>query len=257
MVSRYSYNDSSSYIRARIRRRRGIIAAAVTAVCLAVLGVLIFIYNYYKVVNVSIEGSTRYTDSEIREYVMGGFLGDNSAVLSLKSKNKKIPEIPFVESIGIEVISHDTVRIRVYERSVAGCVDYLGTYLYFTRNGTVVESSRVKLDGIPEVTGLEFDHVILYEPLPVEDPHVFARILNVTQLLQKYELKADKLYFDHQGNMFVYFGEIRINMGPEDYSDEKIAHLRRILPSLAGKSGTLEMTNFTPDTHYITFTERN
>ena len=28
-----------------------------------------FVYNYYKVVNVSVEGSTRYTEQEIREYL--------------------------------------------------------------------------------------------------------------------------------------------------------------------------------------------
>ena len=39
-------------------------------------------------------------------------------------------------------------------------------------------------------------------------------------------------------------------------ANEKISNLSRILPSLEGKSGTLEMAEFTPDTGMVTFTEK-
>lgn len=63
----------------------------------------------------------------------------------------------------VNVVSHDSIRITVYEKSLAGYVTYLGRYLYFDRNGMVVESSSEKIDDVPEVTGLSFDHIVLHE----------------------------------------------------------------------------------------------
>ena len=42
-------------------------------------------------------------------------------------------------------------------------------------------------------------------------------------------------------------------MGNDEKIDEKIMKLQSILPSLAGKSGTLEMENYTEESKNITF----
>ena len=61
-----------------------------------------------------------------------------------------------------------------------GYVEYLGTNLYFDKDGIVVESSSEILEGVPKISGLKFSEVTLYEKLPVEDDHVFQVILNLT-----------------------------------------------------------------------------
>ena len=106
------------------------------------------------------------------------------------------------------------------------------------------------------MTGLSFDHVVLYEKLPVENEEVFTRILNVTQLLKKYELSADRIYFDSSENMTLYFGNVRAALGNDDNTDEKISNLKQILPSLEGKNGILDLVNYTRDSNHITFTEK-
>lgn len=233
-----------------IRLLCGLIAAALVAAAA-------FWYDYYYVRRVYVEGSTHYTDEEIGQKVMSGFLGHNSLVLGLRYRDKPIRNIPFIESMDVAVMSRDTIRITVYERSLAGYVNYLGRYLYFSRDGTVVESSGEKLDGIPEVTGLSFDHIALNEKLPVADDTVFDRILNITQLLGKYSLLADRIFFDSSGNASLFFGNIRVNIGSDDYLDEKIASVQKILPSLTDQNGTLEMSTFTPESKYITFTSKD
>ena len=77
-----------------------------------------------------------------------------------------------------------------------------------------------------------------------------------TQLLGKYGLSADRIYVGNSGKLSVYFGGVCANLGEDQYMDEKISNLSRILPSLDGKSGTLEMAEFTPDTGMVTFTEK-
>lgn len=231
----------------------GIITAC--AALLALLGAYYYVTTTYTVKTVYVEGNSHYTDEEIMERVMTGRLGHNSIYLNFKYRNQEIEDIPFVSALEVEIVTPDTVRIRVYEKSLAGYVSYLGRYMYFDRDGTIVESSERKTAGVPEVTGLSFDHVVMYEKLPVENEEVFARVLDITQSLDKYGLKADRLFFDQDYKATLYFGEVRVQIGDNSGIDEKFSQLRNILPELSGKKGVLQMENFTSDTKIIPFQE--
>ena len=65
--------------------------------------------------------------------------------------------------------------------------------MYFAKDGYVVESSGIRTQGVPQITGLTFNHIVLGEQLPVENPEVFAGIMDMTKLLNKYQLTADKI----------------------------------------------------------------
>ena len=255
--TREDYEDASLYIQDQIRRRRNRFRLIFALILGAVLLAAVFFIAYFKVRYVTVEGSTHYTDEEVEKFAMGGFLGDNSMILSWRYKNQPIKDVPFVESMDVEVVSHDTIHITVYEKSLAGYVTYLGRYMYFDRNGMVVESSSEKMDDVPEVTGLSFDHIVLNESLSVEDETIFARILETTQLFGKYGLSADRIYVGSGSKISAYFGDVCVNLGEDEYMDEKISNLSKILPSLEGKAGTLEMADFTPDTGQVTFTEKS
>ena len=247
------YASSDDYIRAKVRgrRRRTLI---IMSVCLAAAaGVIYFLLTYYRITKVYVEGNTRYTNEQISERVMDGPLGDNMLVLSVKYRFKEMPSFPFVERMDLERMGNDTIRIKVYEKALAGYIAHLGSYIYFDRNGTVVETSAQRIAEIPEIVGLEFSYIVLYEKLPVKNEAIFARILNMTQLLRKYGLQADKIYFDSRENMSIYFGDVRADLGQDVYSDEKISNLSRILPELADRKGVLEMENFTPESKSVTF----
>lgn len=241
------------YVKRYLGLKIGISACAVFLLIL--LGALYYVETTYSVRTVYVEGNSHYTDDEIADRIMVGHLGHNSIYLNFKYRNREIEDIPFVSAIEVEILSPDTVRIRVYEKSLAGYVSYLGRYMYFDRDGTIVESSEMETAGIPEVTGLKFDHVVMYEKLPVEDEKIFARILDITQSLDKYELRADKLFFDREYKVTLYFGEVRVQIGDNSNIDEKFSRLKSILPELEGKKGVLQMEGFTTDSKIIPFQE--
>lgn len=232
---------------------------------LFIIGIMIFAlfaalaagYGYvianYTITKVYVEGNIHYTNEEIMEMVMEGKYGNNSLLLSLKYKNKSVEGVPFVEKMDVSVEDPHTIRIEVYEKALAGYVEYLERYMYFDKDGIVVESSKERTTGIPQVTGLVFDHVLLYEPLPVEDKSIFRSILSITQLVNKYNLSADRIYFGSDDSLTLYFGDIRASLGERDYLDEKVMRLQDILPKLEGQKGTLRMENFTEDTKNIPF----
>lgn len=224
--------------------------AALGVICAAALA---FILIHYRVTAVEVTGNHHYTEDEIRAMVLKGNVTDNSLLLSLKYRNKSIEDVPFIETMDVEVTGADSVRILVYEKTLAGCVSYLGNYMYFDREGIVVESSPEFTEGVPEITGLHFDYVQLYEKLPVQKEEVFQVILNLTQLLEKYEISADKIYFDHDMNVTLYFGQARVRIGDGSGIDEKIMQLSVMVPAIEGKSGVLDMTEFSETTRSLTF----
>lgn len=223
-------------------KSRGKFKILIVLASIAVVLALIYLFLcYYTVNTVYVEGNLHYSADEIKAIVMEGPLGNNSLYLSLKYKNKGINDIPFVDTMDVEVLAPDTIRIKVYEKALAGYVLYLGRYMYFDKDGTIVESSNVKTIGIPQITGLEFEHMVVGKKLPVEDDAIFDRILDITQVLEKYELIADKLYFQSNKDLTIYFGNVRVLVGEEGLSNETAALLKNLLPKVEGKSGVLKL----------------
>ena len=212
-----------------------------------------------------VDGNKHYTSEEIVGMIMTGPLGDNSRYLARKYRDTKITDVPFVDSITVQVLSNDSIRISVNEKALAGYVKYLDHYIYFNKDGEVVESSLVKTLGIPQVTGITYSHMVVGEKLSDEGDEIFRRTLNITKLLNKYELAAERIHFHDGGAITLYFGDVRVSLGNESaHLEDKIMNLVSRVPGenatmleiLEGRSGVLDMAEysergtyiFTPDT---------
>jgi cell division protein FtsQ len=237
------------------RKKKIIIILTVLLVVAAIcFGAAYYLLTEYKVENVYVEGNVHYTQEEIKNFVMNGRLGDNSLYLSFKYKNKDITDIPFVDVMNVDILSPDTIKITVYEKALAGYVSYMDNCMYFDKDGYVVESSTIKTAGVPQITGLTFDHVVLGEPLISGNTEIFNEILEVTKLLNKYSLSADKIYFHSSGEVTVYFGDVKVSLGAvDDTAEDKIMLLPVFLPDLEGKSGTLQMETYDDNGGKYTF----
>ena len=249
----YELNRSSKIVKMPgVKRFTG---KHVTIVCAVLLLVCIFlmIMERYTVETITVEGNVHYSNDEIVDMVIKNRLDRNSIYLSLKYRKKGIAGIPFIEKMSVNIVSPDTIKITVYEKAVAGYIEYLGKYMYFDKDGIVVESSDQKTVGIPQITGLEFNYLVLHESLPIENTEIFQSILDITQLLEKYEISAEKIYFDKNQQMTLYFENIRVRLGDISNIDDKITRVKAILPELEGQKGILRMENYTEGTKNITF----
>ncbi len=229
----------------------------VLAVIALLLGAVFFFRSFFLVTEVTVTGNSHYTDQEIQEMIMTGPMGNNSLYLLFRYRDHPVRNIPFIERMDVDINSSHSITIEVYEKALAGYVGFLDHYMYFDRDGIIVESSRKMLDGIPYVTGLEFDHCVVGEQLPVNDPEIFNDILSITQLLTKYEIGTDSIYFGKDDTITLFFGKARVALGTMDNIDEKMIRLQYIVPSLSGLKGVLHMENYSEESSdgYITFEE--
>ena len=217
------------------------------AIIAGLLGGIYYLLTAYRIdpEKVIVEGNKHYSSKEISEMVMEGPLGDNSLVLLLKYKNKKITDVPFVDSISVSVPSKDSIKIVVFEKALAGYVKYLDRYIYFDKDGYVVESSNVMTDGIPQVTGIAFSSVEIGKRLGSGSDDYFSRTLDITKLMDKYELKVDKIHFHDEGEVTLYFGQVRVSLGSDvTHIEDKVMNLPFFLENLVGHSGVLHMEDY-------------
>ena len=146
-------------------------------------------------------GNKHYTKEQIIEFVQNEGYIDNTILLMLKNKINPISDIPFVAKIGIDCESAHKITVTVYEKAMAGCIEYMDRYVYFDQDGYVLEISLEKLSDAPCVTGMSFDSIELHEKLPIKDKKRFKLILKLTQLITKYKLVIDSIQFTSEDEL--------------------------------------------------------
>lgn len=220
------------------------------AILLALL--LLIALGFFKIRQVEVSGNSYYTAQEVETLVIGDKTNPLSLMIFYDYLGGK--EIPFIDRVEVSLVSYDHVKIRVYEKTMIGYVEYMGSNLYFDKDGTVVESSAEILEGIPCIKGLKFDTLTLYQPLNVSNEDVFDLLLSMTQMMKKYELDPDAITLQNQGTeVMLTFGNVRVNLGAKDHMDEKAARIKTLLPELEDKSGVLHMEEYTGESTIISF----
>ncbi len=228
---------------------------------------LLFFSYFFNIKEVTVIGATRYTQEEIKEQLMQSKLDSNSLLLYLKYKYLTDFTMPFIEKADLVLEDNHRVTVRVYEKMVTGCVEFMGEYLYFDKDGIVVESSSEQLPDIPMIKGLKFKKIILNEKLEVQKEGLFDTILNLTQLIDKFGLEVKTIRFNNDNEVTVDCGEVIALLGKRSAYDEVLSELRNILQgsgeelgSILDKSeGTkleLDMTKYSKDTKTIVATPK-
>lgn len=232
------------------KKKKFIIVLVILGVFL--LGFLAFV-QMFTITEVDIEGNERYTAEEIKNMVMTEKYDYNTLYFYWRMKHKETEEIPFVDTIEVSIVNKNKVKMKVYEKDIIGYVKHLGYYLYFDKEGIVVESSTEQIEGVPRIKGIAFDNVELYKKLPVEKKDVFKKILNLTKLLSKYEIVPDSINFSKNLSVTLSFEDANVLLGKDIENDEKIVKLKQLLPDLEGMTGTLDMENYDEDMKNFTF----
>lgn len=206
--------------------------------------ILVIVLLSVNISTITVTGNQRYSDEQMTEILFPDRASRNVVYCYLKNRFQEHETIPFVEDYKIAFQDPFSVEVIVYEKSVVGYVSYMSSFMYFDKDGIIVESANNKLEGIPWITGLEFGHIVLYQKLPVESREIFEEILNLTQILSIYNLQVDKIQYNRFGEATLYVADIEVILGSNEDLNGKIATLGDILPELKGRKGTLNLDTY-------------
>lgn len=223
------------------RKRTGAIVGTIVGIC--VIG-LILLFTCFKIDKIEVTGNKHYTKDQIKDYVLSEGYINNTILLMLKNKIRPIEDIPFVAKLDIEYVSAHKVTVTVYEKALAGCVEYMNEYVYFDQDGYVLEISPTRIEDTPCITGMSFESMELHEKLPIKDKDRFKLILKITQLINKYKLSIDSIQFTSEDEIVMNYQSIRIELGDGSNIEQQLIDLGEMLAGLEGKQGTLDLKDF-------------
>lgn len=227
-----------------MRRSRWIVLKIFILCLIIVLAVLYF--EKFKLENLIIEGGSHYSAEEIEEKLVTSKADRFTHFFYLKYEVFSEPDpIPFVEKMDFEIIDRNTIHVQVYDKMIAGCVEHMGRYMHFDREGIVVESAEKPDKGIPVVTGIDFSKVVIGEKMIIEDDRLFSVILNLTQCLQKYGIDCDRIHFDIRQNIKLYIGGSEALLGGGEIHDYQISALKKVMDSAGGVNYRYDLRNYT------------
>lgn len=227
----------------------------VPIVFLVILLIGLLYCSTYTLKTIEVVGCNLSNEKAVEKAVKKEALMGNTILLYLNNEFGKKDEIPFVSKLDIDFVDKHKVKVEVYEKSVAGCIEYMESYVFFDKDGIVMETSKERHEGVPYIKGLSIKSWQLGEKLPIENKKKFEMILTITQLLDKYDLDIQGIEFTADGEIILRKDNIEIELGDGSNLAVQLMNLGNILDSeeLEGKTGVLYMKDYSQDNPIASF----
>ena len=220
-------------------------------ILILLLGMIFYFFCDLKTVKV--KNSTLYTEQEIENYVLDDPYSGNTMYVFVKNLIDPREDIPFVDHLDVRLTGLHSVEVTVTEKKMMA---YLaaeeGSYIYFDSEGKVMEISDRLIDGLIPVSGIACGEVKAGDKLPVEDD-LLTYLTAVLKSLAKYEITPESITFHDLNTVSFLYQGIEVSLGRQEYLDEKMMRIPKILPYLEGMTGILHLENWSPDNTDIVF----
>lgn len=211
------------------------------------VGLLIFaLIRMTEIRNIEVIGLNKLTTDKFLSYFDMDGIRSNTYLFDFFEKHNS-RKIPFVGKYDITIKDRHTISFEVYENEIIACVNVMGSYFSFDKDGTVLASSSERPAGIPIVYGFEFDEIILYEELSVQRQSMFDTVLQIVKLLHEYNIPIEELWFNEFKEVTCRSGELIIQIGKRDDYDVVMSGLSGMYEEALKRGGTLDLRNYSED----------
>lgn len=240
------------------KKNWGIIRLLILLVILLILVLGLVSYKCFTIEKVEVEGSELYPKETIQKWILNDDYSWNTLYVFLKYRFEEAEEMTFLQEPVITMKDAHTLHIQVKDKEMMGYlyVPAVGQNAYFDKEGTVIETSSEKIEGIMEITGLDCEKVTLHKKIPIKNKSMLKSLITLTQGLNKYKMMPKTIRYDEYSNIVLEYGKVSINFGNTQNLTEKIETLSVIFPQIEDLSGILHMENWSKDNTDVPF-EKN
>lgn len=220
--------------------------------CIVVVIGYAVVTSQFRLKTIIIEGSDRYTETQMKEHLLTKKTDQITLLMYLRYQFIDLPKLPFIEKMNLELKDKNTIVVEMYEKMIVGCISMKDSYMYFDKDGIVVESSKDKIDGVPLIEGLKFDKIILYESINIQKNELFTMILNLTQSIHKNELKVDKAVVNSDNEVTLFCEGNEVLLGKRDYYDLQLAAVKSAMKSSENRRLSYDLRYYNENNTKIT-----
>lgn len=219
---------------------------------IAVLAAVIFFFAFFQVKTVEVMGSEHYSEDELKEKILKSPMTSNTILAPLFYAKDAAENLPYVESFNVRRSGRSKLIISVKEKNVVGCIPYLDSYVYFDRNGYFVEGSKTRDTRVAFFDGIQVKKVVMNEKLPIKET-VMNTAIALSTIFAKNDMVPDHIMFDDNYEISLLYGDVTVQLGKDQYLEDKMTRAIAILPQLSGQKGVLHMENISRNSKMVTF----
>lgn len=230
------------------RKKKTVWSKIIFTIVLSVASLVVLLLLLFHVRQMKIEGVVYSSKQEIIQWIRKDKLGTNGIYVWWKCKYSKEAKPPAIDKIDVKFKTPWTVSVKVKEKKPIGYIADGNKHVYFTQGGIAIYSTDQKIENVSHIEGIEWKNskVKMGKKIPVTDEKIFDRIVEVSEILEKQKLKADRIVCK-KGGINLYFSGVEVLLGKNEY-DMKLAQLPPILKILkekyAGLEGTLYLDHY-------------
>lgn len=222
------------------------------SVAVVVLAAAVFFFTFFQVKTVEVIGNDHYTEDKLKEKILKGSMTSNAILAPLFYSKNAAEELPYIESFNVRRSGRNKLIISVKEKSVVGCIPYLDSYVYFDSNGYFVEGSKTRDTKVAFFDGIQPKKVVMEEKLPIKET-VLNTAVALSTIFAKNDMVPDHIMFDDSYEISLLYGDITVQLGKDEYLEDKMTRAIAILPQLEGQKGILHMENISRNSKTVTF----
>lgn len=221
--------------------------------CILGLGVFCVIAGF-SIKKIEVSGNQTYTDGEIIQAVQERDYVGNTLIMMAQNRIFGQKYLPFIEEITMSFSDTHTLQIHIKEKLRSGVFQYMNKNVYFDSEGIAQESRDYLFSGVPVVTGIKFNKMVLAKEIPVDGDY-FDTILAITEKISTYGLDISEIHFESENDITLKSGKFEIYLGTSAFLDGKMSKITEVLEAVPKKhkKGTIDMHLYTDEKNIITF----
>ena len=120
-------------------------------------------------------------------------------------------------------------------------VEYMDSCMLIDKDGYVIGSSAEVPADIPKINGITFSTIIVGEQLVPANEDAYAYAKKIVDSLNKNALTMHEVYISSDLEATMYINNVRILLGIDNKTEDKLHDLRDFYDDVKDLSGTLDM----------------
>lgn len=216
-------------------------------IIIVIVALIIFAFQL-KSVKVNFD-LNQFTESEVKAYMDSKGI-DNTLVFWLKDKIGQNETIDMFEEYSVKMNSPFKVTIDGYEKRLRGYILNEKTRYYFDDEGRILKVTEEKIEGVPKVTGIECDKLVLYETIKTKNKDSLERLLTVSDAIGEYEFDVKRIDISDKQETTLYIKKIQVQLGNDNNLNKKLQTLNDMYDNVVKVRGILNMKRINSDGVY-------
>lgn len=239
--------------KARLRRLK---ITFIFFLVVALLTLLIMCFTvFFPIKRISVSGSKIYSKSQLIK-ASGLTTDDNLFVVSEEKIEDKIRrKLPYVDAVSLKRVLPDAIVLTVTDAKEQSFYESNGKYYIVSKNNYILQETTDTPENVYKIVATKIEGNV-GESVKYKNSKENEIIKTLEKLLLEKEINIDKIDVTNLAQIKVDVeGRFTVILGNSEYVSEKIAHLSSMIESIGERSGTINLSMWTPKNSQGSFVE--